>query len=419
MAPRVPAELRVELVPIDDVRPLKLNPRRGDVDFIRDSIRRRGQYTPIIVRRQTGEVLKGNHTWHALKAEDAKRVAVLWRDIEDDAEAQAFALTDNSASDRGSYDPVDLAASLKMLDDLDGTGYDAQDYERILAEAVAASTDLEAPPAAPDEPDTPQPPAAPATQPGDIIQLGQHRLMCGDSTDPETVTALMDGQAADMVFMDPPFAIYGSSSGLSSSVTDDAIVRPFFRAALAAAQQATRLFAQVYVCTDWRSWPSIWDAAKGTRLEPKNLIVWDKGSSGLGNNWANTYELIGYFTHMPEQKTMSGHRKTGQRPVLRPNVIRANRVTGDDRLHNAAKPVPLIGEVIGVASEPGDLVADLFGGSGSVLIACAQTDRRCFTMEKDAAWCDVIVQRWEDLTGETAKRPRRASKRRTRKETSK
>jgi DNA modification methylase len=190
-------------------------------------------------------------------------------------------------------------------------------------------------------------------------------------------------------------------------VSDDKMVRPFFAAALRAAQRVTRHFAHVYVCTDWRSWPSIWDAAKQTALEPKNLLVWDKGSSGLGNNYANTYELIGYFTHMPPQKTMSGHRETGQRAVLRPNVIRANRPVGEERLHNAAKPVDLIGEVLTLASDPGDLVADLFGGSGSVMIAAGNTDRRCRTMELDPGLCDVIVERWEKHTGHKAKRPPR------------
>src|SRR5207237_245118 len=98
---------------------------------------------------------------------------------------------------------------------------------------------------------------------------------------------VLEGKRAAMVFTDPPYAIYGSSSGLGADVTDDKIVRPFFRDVLAMAQRATSLFAHVYVCCDWRSWPSWWEVAKLTGLAPKNLVVWDKGGGGLGNNFAN------------------------------------------------------------------------------------------------------------------------------------
>ena len=301
-----------------------------------------------------------------------------------------------------------------------------------------------------------RPPRAPVSQPGELYELGPHRLLCGDSTRAEHVARLMGGELADAVFTDPPFAIYGSSSGLSASITDDKIVRPFFRDVLIGLEGHVRVYGHVYVCCDWRSYPSWWEVSKLTGLAVKNLIVWDKGNSGLGNNYGNTHELIVFFARWPVQKVMSHARAAGARQVLSPNMlrhapegdagpvrvelvdveglearagelaaqavkegrqpdeddraraaallladgatgrqfVRYGRVLGRDRLHNAAKPIPLIEELVVNSTDDGGLVLDLFGGSGTSMIACARTGRRARLMEVDAAWCDVIRARW-------------------------
>jgi DNA modification methylase len=103
---------------------------------------------------------------------------------------------------------------------------------------------------------------------------------------------------------------------------------------------------------------------------------------------------------MPQQKTMTGGRKTGIRPILKPNLLRVNRPTGDDRQHNAAKPTDLIREILEVATDPGAIVLDLFAGSGSTLIACDQIDRRCFLVDVEPAWCDVVRTRYAEHSGD-------------------
>jgi DNA modification methylase len=235
-----------------------------------------------------------------------------------------------------------------------------------------------------------------------VIELDAHRLVCGDMTDAEVRKALLGRSRADCVWTDPPYAIYGSSSGLAEDITDDKIARPFFQEILAASVSALKLFGHAYICCDWRSWASWWEMTKRTSLTPKNLIVWDKGSSGLGNNYANTYELVGFFARLPKQTAM-GNRKTGQRPVHSPNLMRFNRPTGDDRQHNAAKPVDLVQKMIELSTDVGGLVVDWFAGSGSTLIACERANRRCRLTEIDPRYCDVTVRRWQEYTGKSAK----------------
>ncbi len=239
---------------------------------------------------------------------------------------------------------------------------------------------------------------------GQRFNLGRHRLFVGDSTEDGDVQTLLDGAAMDCVITDPPYAIYGSATGLSSSITDDKIVRPFFRDTLRSAQIATREFAHIYIFCDWRSWPSWWEMAKGSRIEPKNMLVWNKNGYGLGSNYANTYELIGFFMNLPEQKVMTSGRKAGIRPVMKSNVISANRPTGDERLHNAAKPVDLLEQLIDNSTDPGQRILDLFLGSASTMIAAERLGRTCYGMEIDPVFAQVSITRWERYTGQQAER---------------
>jgi DNA modification methylase/predicted nucleic acid-binding Zn-ribbon protein len=271
-------------------------------------------------------------------------------------------------------------------------GLDA-DLERHKVRSRAATED-----------DREELPTDPVTQPGDVWECGLHRIVCANALEGDLVASVIPTNGADCVVTDPPYAIYGSASGLSSEITDDKIVRPFFRSALRAAERVTRLFGHIYIFCDWRSWPSWWEEAKGLHVEPKNLLVWDKGGAGLGSNYANTYELVGFFAHMPPTKAMAGQRKTGQRSVFKSNILRFDRVTGADRLHNAAKPVELLRELLDNSTEPGGTVVDLFLGSGSTLIAAEELGRRCLAADVDPKWCDVAVRRWERLTEKTAVR---------------
>jgi DNA modification methylase len=253
--------------------------------------------------------------------------------------------------------------------------------------------------------DVPDTPTVARAKSGELWLLGDHRLLCGDTTQADDVAHLMGAETADMVWTDPPYAIYGSSTGIGSDIADDKMVRPFFMEILRVSRDAIKVMGHVYVACDWRSWPSWWEMAKRVEgLTPKNLIVWDKGGSGLGSSYANTYELVGFFSRLPKQTVMTSGFKTGQRQVHASNVVRFDKVPGGQRDHNAQKPVGLVAGQIELSSDPGEIVVDWFAGSGTTIVAAEQTGRRCFAMEIEPKYVDVCVKRWEAFTGRKATR---------------
>lgn len=408
---------------VRDIAPASRNPKRHVGKAIEASVSRFGFADPMVVDGRTGRLVTGHGRREALlelerkggvppdgievdPTDGAWKAPILegWASKTDE-DAEAFLLAANQTTEAGGWDVADLGASIDAVRksiDLRAFGFSKHDLDKAIAAARAqadkAAGVVQTPP--------PERPKIPESRMGDLYRMGKHRLLVGDSTKAEDVARLMGGESADAALTDPPYAIYGSSSGLSSSVSDDKLVRPFFRDVLAAIQVATKQFGQAYVFCDWRSWPSWWEVAKLTRMAPKNLLVWDKNGAGLGSNWANTHELVGYFMNLPEQTTMQSNLPRGIRAVLHANVLHFNRASGDDREHNAAKPVDLLRLIVEKSTDDGGLVLDLFAGSGSTLIACESLGRRCVTMEIDEANADVTVQRWSRLTGKKAERER-------------
>jgi len=233
---------------------------------------------------------------------------------------------------------------------------------------------------------------------GDIWQLGEHRVMCGDSTSSNDVEKLMNGEKADMVFTDPPYALFGNSTGVAG-ITDDNMVRPFFKGIMKMLKANSKQFAHIYMCCDWHSAFSIESCARDVELKAKNLCIWDKGDGGVGAMYQQCYEMIWFFDNSPTSKKTMGKTKAGVRTVNgKPNIWRFPRVTGD-RMHNAQKPTNMIELPISCGSDKEELVLDLFAGSGSTLIAAEKLKRKCYGMELDEKYCDVIINRWEQFTG--------------------
>jgi hypothetical protein len=347
---RVPADLKVEMVDIDSIRPLERNPRRGDVEFVRASLQRFGQYVPIVVRAESGEILKGNHTWFAAKEEGHKRIAIVRRSVPDDAEAQRLALTDNRASDLSEWDVPELADVLQWVDEhggIDGSGFVETDLSSFIAQAAAL--------AAPDEvedPPAPDPPARPKTRPGDLITLGRHRLFCGSSIDARHVGELLDGLEPLLINTDPPYGVE-----LDMEWRDRAGYHWQHEPCWVARRKGSKV--------PWH----------GPRDQP--TIIRAPSPKRIGMNEAAAAE--GKWDH-PTQKPLA---------VCMPPI--ANHLL------------------------PAEYVYEPFAGSGSTLIAAEHLDRGCAAMEINPAYCDVIVERWEQLTGEKAQRPQR--QRRRKKET--
>jgi DNA modification methylase len=392
-------------VPTGELHPDPRNPRRisarrmailerqvADDDFMRAR--------PVIALPD-GTIVAGEQRWRARARIGRETCFALFADL-DKRQRVEWAARDNNHAGEWVGDALgQLLGDERRPDRLAMMGFTSDDVEKLVKPAQRGRPSREG------ADDLPEVAADPITKPGDVIELGAHRLICGDSTEAKVLERLLDGRQVDAVFTDPPYAIYGSSTGLAAEVADDKMVRPFFREALRAAARSLKPFGHAYVCCDWRSWASWWEVGKGTGLQAKNMIVWDKGGSGLGNNYANTHELLAFFAMIPKRVRMTVD-VSGQRPVLDSNVWRMARVpAGEDRVHNAQKPVELVTRALTNSTEPGERVLDLFCGSGTTIVAAEHEGRAALAVEIDPAWCDVTVARWERVTGKQAKRPRR------------
>lgn len=354
-----------------------------------------GWLTGIIVNERTGHVVDGHLRVKLALQRGEATVPVTYVDLSEEEERLALATLDPISAMAG----TDKALLEELLD-----GIDVEDA--ALAEFLAglnpgtgegeSNGSGEAPPSMP---------PIPITVPGELIILGEHRLLCGDSTNAEHVAKLLGGETVGMVFTDPPYAIFGSSTGVKSDVADDKMVRPFFREVLRMAKGALKPYGHLYVCCDWRSWSAWWSVAGEVELAVKNAIVWDKGG-GMGGMYMNAHEFIMFASNAPKLK-ITGQKRAGERVVADMNVWRIARANkeeqGEDR-HNAQKPLALVARAVENSTEPGESVLDLFGGSGSTLIACENLGRPCRMMEMEPAWCDAIVSRWETATGLAATR---------------
>lgn len=395
-------KLTVETVAIESLTPDPQNARKHgkkNLDAIAGSLSHFGQRRPLVVAGDN-VVIAGNGTLEAAKSLGWTEVVItrVPRDWDFDR-ARAYALADNRTAELAEWDQQVLADQLL---ELDAVGWELGEigFEPLMP---PTNPDDEHAPSEDDEFDEEPPPI---TKSGDLWLLGPHRVLCGDSFDPDDLKRLLDGaKTVDLVATDPPYAIYGSSTGVASSVADDKMVRPFFESLFRIASGVLPTFGHAYFCTDWRSWSAMWEAARRSGLAPKNMLIWDKGSGGMGAMYQQCHEIVAFFAKAPKERTNMSAQETGERVVYgRPNILRFSRVSGEEREHNAAKPVGLMEELIGNSSNAGDTVLDLFGGSGSTLIACHNIGRVARLMEMEPKYVDVIVRRWERKTGLTAER---------------
>lgn len=252
---------------------------------------------------------------------------------------------------------------------------------------------------------------------GDIYQLGEHRLMCGDSTKTEDVERLMSGQKADMVFTDPPYGMgFDGSIGthgekrkkreiINDASQDDRFLDGFCK--------TLRLFNRgAFYISYWRlGIQVIMNALSRNGLKWRNLIIWKKNNINLSNSdykslyepiifgWDSDYEPVLYGWQ--EEHEFYGQR--GEKDIWEIDTVdtiwEIDKTKRND-LHSTMKPIHLCARAILNSSRKGQKVLDLFGGSGSTLIACEQTNRKCYMMEIDPHYCQVIIDRWEKLTGE-------------------
>ena len=375
-------------VPVSDLVEHPDNPRRGDTSVIADSIAHNGFYGAVIAQRATSRVLAGNHRLRAAVSEGLETLPVIWVDVDNEA-ASRILLADNRTSDLAGFDNSDLAELLEQLTGSDahlaGTGYTQADLDMLLEDLAGDDP----PDNLGDTDEIPDPPP-PKTVPGDIWLLGPHRVMCGDSTSPTDVDKLMAGSAAKLVWTDPPYGIGYAAMRGGDAIANDAAPAEAPAEALDVTTQAlaNASGAEAYfVCCDWRSLGTMADAMDATGISPKACIVWDKRVRVQNlDRFAKQHEMILY----------SG--PYGGQPTADVDVWECARDFDPD--HPTPKPVELVRRAIGPTTAKGDVVLDLFGGSGSTLIAAHQLGRHARLMELDPRYVDVICRRYQRFTGD-------------------
>lgn len=417
-------DLEPFVVPIRSLKPDPSNTNTHNarnLETIQRALQSHGQHRLAVVRRKTGVVVVGNGMLEAAKSLGWTHLAVVKVD-DDDKTARTRSIMDNRASELATWDEEKLLAELEAISTeglLPDTGFVSAELDELtkrLGDEVIAkekkepqgkNVDPDTGEQRPNPPKEPVPdveisndvemPKEPVARPGDLFTLGAHRLIVGDSTDPDTITRLLGKKVAACVFTDPPFAIYGSSTGVDQSVSDDGMVRPFFRQTMKAIAAVLKPFGHAYVCCDWRSYPAIREESRGL-LEAKNLIIWWKTNAGgpSGSNYFNHHELMGFFVKQPKSKRLMSKSETGARNIFESNVWAEATVDSRHRHHFAEKPPKNVARALRNSSDEGDVVVDLFGGSGTTLLVSEELGRSCFMVEKEPGMADVIVKRWQE-----------------------
>jgi len=395
--------MKIELAAIDTIKPYPNNPRKLSdiaIEKVAKSIKEFGFRQPIVVDKDK-VIVVGHTRYRASKKLGYKQVPITIAENLTKEQINAYRIADNRTNEEAKWDDELLKTELKELDykdfDLKMTGFDDKQINDLLFEEKQGLTDDDAVPDTPEEP---------ITKLGDIWQLGKHRLLCGDSTLIDNFNKLCT-EKADMIFTDPPYGMsYGGGRAEGSTpkgalvkahgmiknddLRDDALMN-LVKNSLSNALIKSKQGSASYICFTWRTYSEFYKAITDSGFKVKNCIVWDKESIGLGqSHYRPQHEFILYC----------GEQWYGDKSQS--DVWYMSRGATSKYVHPTQKPVELICKALNNSSKEEDIIIDCFGGSGSTIIACEKLNRKARIIELDPKYCDVIVKRWEQWTGEKA-----------------
>ena len=387
-------------IPVDDLNTFHRNPRRGDIESIAKSLRKHGQYKPIVVNSgtQTGrrnEVLAGNHTLMAARHLGWERIDVAVVDVDEDS-AASIVLADNRLADLGDYDASDLHDLLESLESLEGTGFGQADFDALHQE-------LFPPVPLTDPDDAPALPTDPVSEVGQVWELGGHRLLVGSATDVDAVRGLCGGVRPDCVWTDPPYGVdYVGKTKDALTIQNDGAsgLLDLLSAAFGVVANVCQPGAPFYVAAppgpEFRIFTEALDSAG---LRWRQTLNWVKNSMVLGrSDYHYKHEPIIYgFTPGGEgRRGRGGKRWFGDNKQV--TVFEVAKPARNAE-HPTMKPVALIDAMLANSLPRGGVVFDPFAGSGSTLIAAQGRGCRAFCVELDPRYADVVLRRFEAHTG--------------------
>lgn len=413
---------------IEEIKPYEKNPRKNDeaVKYVAESIKQFGFKVPIVIDKD-GVIVAGHTRYKASKVLGLEEVPCIIADDLNEEQIKAFRVADNKVAEKSEWDFDLLEEELDGIFNIDMSAFGFEmEFEEETTENI-------------EETDVPEVPEEPQAKTGEIYQLGNHRLMCGDSTKSDDVQKLIGGEVVDLIVTDPPYNVnYGSinESGYGKErsnprpiANDDMDKKEFYEFLLVCFNNAfynVKPGGAFYVWYASKSVVEFQTALEDVGFLVKQEIIWNKNSFTLGRQdyqWKHEPCLYGwkdgashYFANDRTQTTViedkidtSKLKKEELRKLVDEllaqkeitTVIDENKPTIND-LHPTMKPIKLLSKLIINSSRKKENVLDLFGGSGSTLMACEQLDRKCFMMEYDPHYVDVIIKRWEDYTGKKA-----------------
>jgi len=376
-----------------------------------NSINEFGFTNPILIDEKY-QVIAGHGRLEAAAKLKLDKIPCIVLDNLTDNQKKAYVIADNKLALNADWNMDLLESEMFSLKeagfDLALTGFDFDELVDILPAVI--------PEVFCDEDDVPDEPEAPIAKVGDLWILGKHRLLCGDSTITENVNKLMNGLKADVVFTDPPYntgmtaeSQKGSgglwkgkgTAGRLSNMFDDSYTDEEWQTFLSSF--TTQYFnlmktnSVAYICLDWRRNHELIHHIDKAGFKRSNLIVWDKMVHGLGSDYKYCHELINVCKKgKPVLKTNQGDEREYY------DVWHIQRKMGKDEDHATKKPIELVERSLRHSTKKGSLVVDLFGGSGSTLIACEKLNIKCYMMELDPSYVDVIIKRYENYSGNKA-----------------
>lgn len=372
---------------IEEIKMYENNPRNNDgaVEYVANSIKEFGFKVPIVLDKNN-VIVAGHTRYKAAKLLKITEIPCIIADDLSDEQVKAFRLIDNKAAELASWDIDLLNLELENIQDIDMELFDFQ-ISNILDNVVDDEYEVELP-------------EDPKTKTGNIYKLGNHYLMCGDSTNTDDVKKLMNNQLADLIVTDPPYNVnYEGKTGDNLKIMNDNMENNQFYSFLESAfinlYESIKDGGSIYVFHADTEGLNFRKAMMSSGFKLAECLVWVKNAFVMGRqdyHWKHEPVLYGW-------KPGASHYFINDRSQS--TVLEFDKPIRNEE-HPTMKPIDLIAYLINNSSKKDEIVLDLFGGSGTTMIACEQTNRKAFIMELDPRYCDVIVDRWEKFTNQKA-----------------
>jgi DNA modification methylase len=413
------SQLKIEYIKTSSIYPYEKNARIHDdkhIGQIMSSIKTFDFTNPILID-ENNEILAGHGRWLSAKKLELKEIPCVVLSHLSESKKKAYRIADNKLTINGSWDEDLLSLELKDLSDLeldfdlDVVGFELPEIDLMLQNLDDKTEDpLDEIPEISEK--------NIVSKSGDLWQLGEHIIYCGDSLKDESFAALMKDDKATMIFTDAPYNVkvdgHVCGSGkvkhdefamASGEMTKEEFTN-FLSNAFTNIKNYSKDGSIHYLCMDWRHIAEITTACNSIYSEMKNLCIWNKSSGGMGSLYRSKHELV--FVYKNGNKPHINNIELGKHGRYRTNVWDYAGVNsfGEEhdklKLHPTVKPVQMIVDAIMDTSNRGDIVLDSFLGSGSTLIACEKTGRVCRGIELEPKYVDVAIQRWQKLTDKKA-----------------